>query len=77
MFSDDNMVFISGTTHIKTIFSFLSGTGKHFIGNALSSSKDSVTQLFHIMHFLMINNAFYNPQKKKPDESNLENKGAR
>jgi len=44
---DPNRGTISGTTHIKTIFSFSSGTGKHFIGNALCSSDDSVTHLIH------------------------------
>jgi hypothetical protein len=47
---------VAGTTHIKTIFSFLTGTGSHFIGNELCSSDDSVTQLIHILHFLKINN---------------------
>jgi hypothetical protein len=50
---------ISGTTHITTIFSFSPGTGKHFIGNALSSSEDSVKQLLQILHFLAIKKAFY------------------
>jgi len=32
----------SGTAHIKTIFSFWTGTGKRFIGNALCISDDSI-----------------------------------
>jgi hypothetical protein len=42
-----SVVTIGGTTHIKTIFSFSPGIGKHFIGNALCSSDDSVTGLIH------------------------------
>jgi hypothetical protein len=44
-----NMATISGTTNIKTIFSFSPCSGIHFSGNALCSSNDSVTQLsvFH------------------------------
>jgi hypothetical protein len=62
---------ISGTTHIKTIFSFSPGTGKHFIGNALCHSDDSVTQLIHILHFFTIN--VFNKPAEKADETNLEN----
>jgi hypothetical protein len=46
---------IGGTTHIKTIFSFWTGTGKHFIGNALCSSDDSVMQLTHILKNFTVN----------------------
>jgi hypothetical protein len=53
-----------GTTHIKTAFSLLPGTGKHFIGNALCRSDDSVTNFIYILHFFMINNAFYKPPKE-------------
>jgi len=49
--------------HIKTIFSFCTGTGKHFIGNALCSSDDSVMKLIHILHFLATNIVFYQPLK--------------
>jgi hypothetical protein len=37
---------ISGTTHFKTIYSSWTGTHEHFIGNALCSFDDSVTQIF-------------------------------
>jgi len=37
---DVSMVTISCTTHMKTIFSFSSGIGKHLIDNALCSSDD-------------------------------------
>jgi hypothetical protein len=33
--ADLSMGTISGTTHIKTIFSFSPGTDRHFIGNVL------------------------------------------
>jgi hypothetical protein len=56
---------ISGMTYIKIIFSFLSGTGKHFIGYTLSSSDDSVMQLIHILHFFTINNVFYKLLEEK------------
>jgi hypothetical protein len=68
----------SGTTHIKTIFSFWSGVGKHFTGNVLCSSEDSVTLFIHILHFFTIN--FYVLQTSKwktPEEWNLNNEGAR
>jgi len=42
---------ISVTTHIRTIFNASPGIGKYFIGNALCSSDDSVTQLIHILQF--------------------------
>jgi hypothetical protein len=45
---DLNTDTIRGRTSIKTIFSFSPSTGKHFIGNELSSSDDSVTQVIHI-----------------------------
>jgi hypothetical protein len=54
---------ISGTTHMKAILSSLPGTGKHFVGNELCSSDDSVTQLIHILQFFKIF-CFTNPQKK-------------
>jgi len=59
---------ISSMTHIKMIFSFSQGNGKHFIGNTLCSSDISVTQLIHILNFFVINNVFYKP----PEESNLD-----
>jgi hypothetical protein len=58
----------SGTTHIKTIFSFSPGTGMRLIGNAFCSSDDSVTQLIHILHFFTINIVFYNTLKSKSGE---------
>jgi len=51
----------SGTTHIKTIFSFWRGIGKHFTGNALCSYDDSVTEFVHILRFITIENLFYKP----------------
>jgi hypothetical protein len=54
---------ISGTTHITTC-SLSPGTGKNFIGNALCSSDDSVTQLSHILHFFTINTVFYKPTEE-------------
>jgi hypothetical protein len=57
---------ISDTTHVKTIFSFLPGTGKRFIGNALRSSDGCYATLSHFA-------PFHNEhRKKKPDKSNLE-----
>jgi hypothetical protein len=67
---------INGKTHIKTIFSFSQGTGKHFIGNALSSSDGSVKQLIHALHFFTIV-SFRKPKRKIPEESYLANEGAR
>jgi hypothetical protein len=69
---------ISGTTRIKTIFSFSPGTGKHFIGNAFCNSDDSVTQHIHILHFFTTNGVLYKRQEEKnPEELNLENEGTR
>jgi len=48
---DFNMAAISSTTHIKTTFSVSPGIAKHFTGNALCSSDDSVTQLIRILRF--------------------------
>jgi len=59
-----NMGTISSMTHAKPIFSFSPGTGKHFIGNALCSPDDFVTQLIHILHFFTVNNVFYKPEHK-------------
>jgi hypothetical protein len=56
---------ITGTTHIKTMFSASPGTGKHFIGNAPCSSDDSVTQQNYSLCFFTINNSLY----KSPDET--------
>jgi len=48
----------------------LPGTAKHFTGNALCSSDDSVKQFIHILQ----NNATYkSPEEKSPEELNLEN----
>jgi hypothetical protein len=62
---------ISGTTHIKTIFSFWTGVGKHFIGNALCRSADSFTQLIRVFHSFTLGNFFY----KHTEMSNMENEG--
>jgi hypothetical protein len=61
---DLNVVTICGMTHIKTMFSFSTGTGKYFSGKSLSSSDSSVTQLIHILHFFTINMTYENSQKK-------------
>jgi hypothetical protein len=66
---------ISDTTHIKTIFSFWTSIGKHFIGNAGCSSDDSLTKLIHILHFCIINNIPCKPQKKTLKMLNLVNEG--
>jgi hypothetical protein len=58
---DLNIVTISGTTHMKMIFSFLPGTGKHFIGNTL---QPIFMHIIHILHFFMINNVSYKPSEK-------------
>jgi hypothetical protein len=64
----------SGTTHIKTMFSFSQGTGQHFIGNDLCISDDSVTQRIHVLQLFTINDVFYKPTKRKYfRESSLEN----
>jgi len=78
MYSVDlNIGTISGMTHMKMIFNFLTGTGKHFIGNALCSSDDchathSHFALFHNKQYLL-----QTPRRKKQEDSNLENEGAR
>jgi hypothetical protein len=60
------MATINGTTtHIQTVFSFWTGTNKHFIGNALCSSDGSVTRLIHILHLVTIISVFY----KTPEET--------
>jgi len=58
---------ISSMTHIKMTFSSLPGTGKHFTGNTICSSDDSVMQLICVLHFFTTNKtmSFTNPQKKK------------
>jgi hypothetical protein len=48
---DINMGNISGTAHIKTLFSLSPVTGKHLIGNAICSSDDFVTQLIQVLDF--------------------------
>jgi hypothetical protein len=72
MFSKDlNMGTISGTTHLKAIFSFLPSTGEDFIGNTFCSSNNSFMQLNHILHLFLINSIFY----KRPKD--LENARAK
>jgi hypothetical protein len=70
--ADLNMGAISGTTHIKKIFSLWTGTGRHFIRNKFCHAT-------HILHFSAISNVFCKPQKKKknPEESNLEDEEAK
>jgi hypothetical protein len=68
---------ISGTTHIKTIFSFWTGDVRNFIGNALCISNDSVTQLIHTVYFSIIISVVSNLRNKYPVYWNLENEGTR
>jgi len=70
-----NIGITSGTTHIKTIFSLSPGTDKNFIGNALCSSDDSITQLIHILYVFTINSAFYKPHNKKSRGVKSEERG--
>jgi hypothetical protein len=72
---DLNIGTISGTTHIKTVFSFWPGIGKHFTGNALWISDNSVMQLIHILLFYMVSRVLYKPPEKNSEKSNLENEG--
>jgi hypothetical protein len=66
-----NMGTITGRTHINMTFSFWTASGKHFIGNALCSSDDSVTQLIHIFHSSTISNVFYKPPEEKIQRSRI------
>jgi hypothetical protein len=61
----------SGTTHIRTVLIFSPDIDKHFTSNAPCNSGDSVTRIIHILHFFMINNAFYSPP---PPEEEMEDK---
>jgi len=62
------------TWYIKMIISFLPGIGKHFIGNMLCSSDNSVMHVIAILHFVTINNVLHkSSEEKSPEESNLEN----
>jgi hypothetical protein len=54
---------ISDTMRMKTIFSFSPATDKHFVGNALCSSDDFVTQLINILNFLR-KKFFYKPPEE-------------
>jgi hypothetical protein len=58
---DLNRGTICDMTYIKKIFSSSPDTAKHFTGNKICSSDDSVMQLIHILHFFTINNVFYKP----------------
>jgi hypothetical protein len=60
-----NMGTISGMTHIKMTFSLSPGTDKHFIGNSLCSSENSVMQFIHILYIFTINNVFYKLLEEK------------
>jgi hypothetical protein len=71
------MSTVNGMTHNKMIFSFSPGIVKHFIGNALYSSDHSVTQPIHVPPFFTINKTFYKPQKKDPEEPDVEDEGVR
>jgi len=61
---DLNMGIVSGTTHIKMIFTFLLGTGKHFIGKAPRSSYDSVIRLIRVLFFSMIVMSYKPPEEE-------------
>lgn len=50
---DLNLDTISGTTHFKVIFSFLTGIGQHFIGNTHCRSNSLFTQLIHTLHIFL------------------------
>jgi len=70
-----SMGSISDTTHIKVIFCFLPGVGKHFIGNTHCSSDDCNTghscfALFHDKQCPL------QTSRKNPENSNLENRGS-
>jgi hypothetical protein len=66
MYSADLLIWapLVALAHIRTIFSFWTGIGKHFIGNALCSSDDSV-MLIHVLYFFMINSVLYKPLGRK------------
>jgi len=59
---DLNIDIIMGTTHIKTIFIFSPGTGKHFFGNVSCSSEGSVTKLICILHLVRTIYITYPPE---------------
>jgi len=67
---DPNMGNINGTSHIKTVFNFSPGTGKHFIVKSLFSSGDSVTQFITMLHILTMNLSFKYSQKEKSRGAN-------
>jgi hypothetical protein len=72
------MVTVSGTTHIRTAFSFTPDIGKHFTGNAMSSLDDSVMHLVRILHIFTTGSVLCKSlQENITQESNLENEGAR
>jgi hypothetical protein len=58
-----SMGTISGTTHIKMIFKFLPGIGKHFITNEIWNSDNSVTQLIHILYFVVVKRKIPSPSR--------------
>jgi hypothetical protein len=68
---------IIGTSHIKTIVSFLTGIGKRFFVKALCSSDVSVTQLIHILCFFTINVIFYKPREEKIERREIWKRGGR
>jgi hypothetical protein len=54
---------INDMTHIKTIFSFLPGNGRHFIGNVLCSSDGCCAAYSHFALF---------HDKQKPPEAKIQ-----
>jgi hypothetical protein len=74
---DLNMGTISGTTHIKMVLSFSPCLGcislvKHSVALTILHAPQSHFALFHDKKYLL-----QLPKRKNPEESNLENEGAR
>jgi len=67
-----SMGTVSGMTHIKTIFSFLSDIGKHFIDNMVCNSDDSMMQLTCILPFFFtMNRVLYKPPEEEIQRSQI------
>jgi len=72
---DLNMVIHSGTTHIKKIFTFSPGNGISLVMHAAALRCHATHSHFALF---MINNGLYKrSEKRNPEESDLENEGAR
>jgi hypothetical protein len=57
--------------------SFSPGIGKHFIGNTLCTSDDSVAEFIYVLHIVMISRVFYKCPEKKSKQVKSGNKRAR